>query len=125
MDVEVGMLDEVVAKVDVVDIYLVGAETVDIVAGAAGAKLLRFVAVDDEVGGGGVLSYGLKDAAENKIEGVVGRGVEVGAAVHHILIEGDAERLLGMGEELEVDELVGMASGGGVGRGEVGVFVLI
>ena len=53
-------------------------------------------------------------------------GVEVGLAVHQVLVERHAERLLGMGEELQVDDLVGVRRAlGGVGRRQVGELRLI
>ena len=121
----VGLIDDFVAAVDVVDIDLVGAEGVDELACTAGAELLGLVAIDDEIGRVGVLTDGLDDAVEEEVVGLFGSGVKVGAAVHQVLIEWDAEGLLGVGQELEVDDLVGVALGGSVGGGEVGVILLI
>ena len=72
-----------------------------------------------------ILTNGLADAAIEKIVGLFDGGVEVGFRVHEILVEGDSEGLLGVGEELKVDDLVGKPLAVGIGGSQVRVFRLV
>ena len=119
-------LHHLVATVDEIHIDLVGAFLVHQFLGASGAELLGLVAVDDEEGRVGDAVVGSLDALAQEIVDLGVAGVEVGAAVHQVLVEGYAQRLLGVGEELEVDDLVAVRLAvGQISRCQVGELFLV
>ena len=83
-------VNHLVATVDEVDIDLIGTKAVHQFLGAAGAELLGLVTVDDEERRGGNAMVGGGNALLKKTVSFLNTGVEVGLAVHQVLIEGDA-----------------------------------
>ena len=109
-----------------VHIHLVGAYTVHQGLGTAGAELLGLVAVDDKERRPRDAFIRTRDALAQEVVCSLVAGVEVGLAVHQVLVEGHAQRLLGMGEELQVYHLVGVRCAvGEVGRRQVGELRLV
>ena len=126
LNIATFLFHQLVAAVDEVDIHLGFAFLLHKLFGSAGAELLGLVAVDDEEGRVGDAAVGSDDAlAQEVVDRRVG-GVVVGAAVLQVLVEGHAERFLGMGEELQVDDLVAVRLAvGEVGGRQVGVLLLV
>ena len=121
-----GFLQHLVAAIDEVHIDLVGTLPVHQLLGAPGAELLCLITVDDEEGRGGYAVIGGLDALAQEVVDLGVVGVEVGTAVHQLFVEGYAQRLFCMGEELQVDHLVGMRRAvGKVGWSQVGKIALV